>query len=219
MLVASCRSSAPRRASRLWRRCWAMRSSLTWLGTGSSRFPIRPLTRHCATRSSKLKGRPLIGVIGSLGVRRDTKAVGPLAELLKDTDADVAQAAARALGRIGGGPATEALETALGSASAANQLAFSEGLFRCADRPGGTRKEQRSTRHLREVDSLRLAPSGPLECRSKSPLPESRSRGGTVASRGVDSTTEPTCGLTLFSLGCAGLRPAAPSLYYPRPCD
>ena len=82
---------------------------------------------------SKLKGRPLIGVIGSLGVRRDTKAVGPLAELLKDTDADVAQAAARSLGRIGGGPATEALEAALGSASAANQLAFSEGLFRCAD--------------------------------------------------------------------------------------
>jgi HEAT repeat protein len=84
---------------------------------------------------SKLKGRPLIGVIGSLGVRRDTKAVGPLAELLKETDAGIAQAAARALGRIGGGPAAEALETALGSASAsaANQLAFSEGLFRCAD--------------------------------------------------------------------------------------
>jgi HEAT repeat protein len=95
---------------------------------------------------SKLKGRPLIGVIGSLGVRRDTKAVGPLAELLKDTDADVAQAAARSLGRIGGGPATEALETALGSASAANQLAFSEGLFRCADHLAakGKNKEARS---------------------------------------------------------------------------
>jgi HEAT repeat protein len=94
---------------------------------------------------SKLKGRPLVGVIGSLGVRRDTKAVAPLAELLKDTDSDVAQAAARALGRIGGGPATEALEAALGSASAANQLAFSEGLFRCADQlvAQGKNKEAR----------------------------------------------------------------------------
>ena len=81
----------------------------------------------------KLKGRPLIGVIGSLGVRRDTKAVGPLSGLLKDTDPDVAQAAARALGRIGNGPAAEVLEGALDTASPANRLALSEGLFRCAD--------------------------------------------------------------------------------------
>ena len=68
------------------------------------------------TALGKLKGRLLIGVIGSLGVRRDSKAVGPLSELLKDSDSDVAQAAARALGRIGGESATAALENALGSA-------------------------------------------------------------------------------------------------------
>jgi HEAT repeat protein len=100
---------------------------------GLEPIPDPAVDEELRSALAKLKGRPLIGVIGSLGVRRDTKAVGPLAELLKDTDSDVAQAAARALGRIGGGPATEALETALGSASAANQLAFSEGLFRCAD--------------------------------------------------------------------------------------
>jgi hypothetical protein len=82
----------------------------------------------------KLKGRPLIGVIGSLGVRRDPKAVAPLAGLLKDSDADTAQAAARALGRIGDKAAAEALEGALASASAGNRLAISEGLFRCVDR-------------------------------------------------------------------------------------
>jgi HEAT repeat protein len=81
----------------------------------------------------KLKGRLLIGVIGSLGVRRDAKAVGPLSGLLEDSDSGVAQAAARALGRIGGEQATEALEKSLGLAPAANQLAFAEGLFRCAD--------------------------------------------------------------------------------------
>jgi HEAT repeats len=115
-----------------------------------ARYGLEPIPDPAvdeALRSAlpKLKGRPLIGVIGSLGVRRDTKAVGPIAELLKDTDSDVAQAAARALGRIGGGTATEALETSLGSASAANQLAFSEGLFRCADHlvAGGKPKEAR----------------------------------------------------------------------------
>lgn len=49
----------------------------------------------------KLKGRQLVGVIGSIGVRRDAKAIDALAKLLKDPDADVAQAAARALGKIG----------------------------------------------------------------------------------------------------------------------
>jgi len=83
---------------------------------------------------AKLKGRPLVGVIGSLGVRRDALAVGPLAGLLKDSDADVAQAAARALGRIGGPVAVEALKSAFDTAPAANRPALSEGLFRCADR-------------------------------------------------------------------------------------
>jgi HEAT repeat protein len=85
------------------------------------------------TALGELKGRPLIGVIGSLGVRRDTKAVGLLAGLLKDADSDVAQAAARALGRIGDPQAALALGQALDGASPANRLAISEGLFRCAD--------------------------------------------------------------------------------------
>ena len=81
----------------------------------------------------KLKGRPLVGVIGSIGVRRDVEAVEPLAKMLQDTDDQVAQAAARALGKIGNQPATRALQRALPNVSAANQLALCEGLFRCAE--------------------------------------------------------------------------------------
>ncbi|MFB0552041.1 MAG: HEAT repeat domain-containing protein [Phycisphaerae bacterium] len=81
----------------------------------------------------KLKGRPLVGVIGSIGVRRDVKAVEQLAKMLHDTDDQVAQAAARALGKIGNHPATRALQRALPNVSAVNQLAFCEGLFRCAE--------------------------------------------------------------------------------------
>jgi len=81
----------------------------------------------------KLKGRPLVGVIGSIGVRRDAKAVGPLRKMLSARDAEVARAAARALGSIGNRRATRALQRALPSAPAGNQLAFCEGLFRCAE--------------------------------------------------------------------------------------
>jgi len=81
----------------------------------------------------KLKGRVLQGVIGSLGVRRDAKAVPAMAKLLADPDREVAQAAARALGSIGTPEAAKALEAALAGLSPANQVAFCEGLFRCAE--------------------------------------------------------------------------------------
>jgi len=81
----------------------------------------------------KLKGRPLVGVIGSIGVRHDAKAVGALSKLLQDPDTLVAQAAARALGKIGNRRAARVLQRALPNVSAANQLDVCEGLFRCAE--------------------------------------------------------------------------------------
>ncbi len=61
----------------------------------------------------KLQGRLLVGAINSIGVRRDAKAVDALASRLKDADAEVASAAAIALGRIGNAPAAKALELSL----------------------------------------------------------------------------------------------------------
>ncbi len=85
----------------------------------------------------KLKGRPLVGVIGSIGVRRDSKAIGSLSGLLKDKDADVAQAAARALGSIGNPDAVKALmsewEDAAIEKRAGIHPAIAEGLFRSAE--------------------------------------------------------------------------------------
>ena len=40
----------------------------------------------------KLKGKPLVGVIGSVGVRGDTQAVGMLAKMLHDRDGEVSEA-------------------------------------------------------------------------------------------------------------------------------
>jgi len=85
----------------------------------------------------KLKGKPLVGVIGSLGVRGETRAVKPLAKMLKSNDAMVAQAAARSLGNIGDAAAADALSGALSGSSGDTKLAVCEGMFRCAENLGG----------------------------------------------------------------------------------
>jgi HEAT repeat protein len=111
----------------------------------------------------QLKGRLLTGVIGSLGVRRDAKAVAAMARLLTDPDADVAQAAARALGKIGTPEAAKALDGALAGVSAANQVAFCEGLFRCAEALAADGKAADS---LAIYDRLRGLPKAPQQVRA-----------------------------------------------------
>ena len=81
----------------------------------------------------KLTGLRQVGVIGSIGVRRDVKAVGALAALLGSADVDIARAAGRALGKIGTLDAAKAIEAALAKAPATTQRALYEGLFRCAE--------------------------------------------------------------------------------------
>jgi len=82
----------------------------------------------------KLDGRVLIGVINSIGVRRDAAAVDGLVGRLTDADADVASAAAVALGRIADAPATKALEQSLAGAPATVRSAVAEGCILCAEK-------------------------------------------------------------------------------------
>jgi HEAT repeat protein len=100
---------------------------------GLETIPSPAVDEALRAAAGKLHGKLLVGVIGSIGVRRDTKAVKLLANLLHDSDNDVTQAAARALGKVGDQAAAKALLDALPSVSQANQLAFCEGLLRCAE--------------------------------------------------------------------------------------
>jgi hypothetical protein len=91
----------------------------------------------------KLKGKLLVGVVNSIGQRRDAQAVGPLAKLMYDADADVAQAAVATLGRISGPQATKALQDGLAktkgtlrTAVACAGLVCAEGLMAQGDRQG-----------------------------------------------------------------------------------
>ena len=81
-----------------------------------------------------LKGRLLIGTINSIGVRRDDGAVDPLTARLQDADAEVASAAAVALGRIGNAAATKTLRASLAGAPVKVRTAVAEGCILCAER-------------------------------------------------------------------------------------
>ncbi|HID78511.1 MAG TPA: hypothetical protein EYP56_21285, partial [Planctomycetaceae bacterium] len=79
--------------------------------------PIPDRSADAALREAlgKLEGGLLVGVINSIGMRRDRQAVEPLGELLGSRDADVAAAAAAALGRIASLEALQKLRGALGA--------------------------------------------------------------------------------------------------------
>jgi HEAT repeat protein len=82
----------------------------------------------------KVNGRLLIGTINSIGVRRDAAAVDPLIVRLQNQDADVASAAAVALGHIGNEAATKSLRGLLAAAPAKVKSAAAEGCILCAER-------------------------------------------------------------------------------------
>jgi len=84
--------------------------------------------------AGSLEGRLLIGMINSIGVRQDAKAVDLLTTKLQDADVEVASAAAVALGRIGDDAATKSLRAALAGTPAKVRSAVAEGCVLCAER-------------------------------------------------------------------------------------
>jgi len=82
--------------------------------------------------AGKLQGRQLVGVVDSIGQRKDAQAVGLLKTLLANNDATVASAAAGALGRIGTPEAAAALQEAFAKASPVKNC-IADGCIACAD--------------------------------------------------------------------------------------
>jgi HEAT repeat protein len=111
-------------------------------------------------------GRALIGVIGSLGARRDAAAVEGLSRRLQQADNGVVQATARALGQIGTAAAGQALAAALPAASPDNRPAVIEGLLRCAEALSATGGKAEQTQALAVYDSLRALPQASHQVRA-----------------------------------------------------
>ncbi len=87
--------------------------------------------------TASLQGKLLIGVLNSLGVRRDAQAVELLTTHLASRDDDVAAAAAVALGQVGSGAAIASLKAALDTANQPVRSAVAEGLVVCAEQLAG----------------------------------------------------------------------------------
>ncbi len=87
-------------------------------------------------------GAPRIGLINSLGARRDARAVPDLVRLMNNEGDPTASAAAVALGMIGNAPAADALMKALFGGPAQRAPGVYEGALRCADSlaAGGARE-------------------------------------------------------------------------------
>ncbi len=83
--------------------------------------------------ATKLGGRQLVGVINSIGQRKDAKAVGLLKGfLLLSSDPAVVSAAAGALGRIGTTEAAAVLKEAVGRGSPVDNC-IADGCLNCAE--------------------------------------------------------------------------------------
>ena len=81
----------------------------------------------------KLKGTLLIGVINSIGYRKDRNASAALARLLADRDPGVAQASAATLGHMGGAQAASTLRDALGRTKGPMRAAVADACLLCAE--------------------------------------------------------------------------------------
>lgn len=104
--------------------------------------------------AGKLQGKLLVGVINSIGVRKDALAVALLAPKLADADNDVSIAAAAALGHIGGDAAAAALTGGLAGATAEIRAAAGQGAVYCAE---GFARAGNKDAAIKLYDALRKA--------------------------------------------------------------
>ena len=106
----------------------------SWARIALEAIPGSTVDEALRNASESLSGLLLVGTINSMGVRRDAGAVESLTTRLKDADAEVASAAAVALGRVGNDAAANSLRKLLSSAPDNVRSAIAEGCILCAER-------------------------------------------------------------------------------------
>jgi HEAT repeat protein len=100
---------------------------------------------------TKTSGRARVGIVNSLGDRQDSEAVAALARLLDETDEPAAQAAACALGKIGGPEAIRALARQRNSARARVRAEALDGYLLCARRLAAQGRESDAATMYKEL--------------------------------------------------------------------
>ena len=104
------------------------------------RIPDAAVDNALREALSKTTGKVQVGIINSLGQRRDSKSVSALSKLVSDSDSSdksdstVAEAAVAALGMIADSQASEVLAQAKGQTSGKLRVAVLDAYLKCADR-------------------------------------------------------------------------------------
>lgn len=107
----------------------------------------------------KSSGPAQIGIINTLGQRREGNAVALLAQRIGDSNPAVAEAAATALGNIGTRAAAEVLLSAIKKSSAPLRTAIEQAAVRAAERLASSGETQRAQAIYNKI--LKSDPPGP----------------------------------------------------------
>ncbi|HOV75970.1 MAG TPA: HEAT repeat domain-containing protein [Candidatus Hydrogenedentes bacterium] len=109
----------------------------------------------------KTAGKLRVGVISSLGIRKDEQAVPALIALLADTDASVAQAAAGSLAAIATPEAVKGIEEAVAQAGLPpnNLLPFCDALGGCAEKLAAKGDRDRAAALYERMANVQNAPA------------------------------------------------------------
>ncbi|MBM83358.1 MAG: hypothetical protein CMJ78_22580 [Planctomycetaceae bacterium] len=106
----------------------------SWARIALEAIPGAVVDEALRKASETLEGRQLVGVINSIGNRRDAGAVELLVKRLNGKDVTAGSVAAVALGKIANQPAREALKSALAVANDDLRNAVAEGYVLCAEK-------------------------------------------------------------------------------------
>ena len=108
------------------------------------RIPGEAVDKALRKALPKATGKAKVGIINTLGVRGDLKAVAALGKLIRNADPMIAAASVGALGRIGGSKATEVLSKAKGQTSGKLRQLVLDAYLKCADQLAAEGKKEQA---------------------------------------------------------------------------
>lgn len=128
-----------------------------------ARFALEPIEDPAVgavfrSAMDRLKGTQLIGVVNSIGARRDAKAVSAVSKLARDPDSQAADEAIAALGRIATNPAIETLLQILSTAPADLRPAAADACLAAAERQIAQNKAKEAARIYDAVRNAQIPP-------------------------------------------------------------
>ena len=120
------------------------------------RIPAEAVNEALRDALPKTSGKTKVGIINSLGERKDSKSATALSKMIYDSDNMIADAAASALGKIGGSEATETLANAKGKTSGKLKMVVLDAYLKCADELAAQGKKKQALAIYKELSEESL---------------------------------------------------------------